>query len=351
MENTTMPTPETATPKKNASQIGKYTIVDLKEFEAIRDIWKNEAQDFTTWMSRESVMERLGEALEFNKSICDIKTECTSGPSERRCDIVARLHSEDDDDEAQDEILAIENQLEKTDFSHLGRVILYAALNNATRIVWVVKDATYDHRKAIAWLNENTTDRLRFYLVEVIVYDMEDNRVAPIFRLVEGPDEERKVQQSGTPRQKRNIEFWQGFLDFLNKCGEGPTCERNRLKCINSFRQPTGDNWYGVSIGTGKCHIDLWDSHNRVDFSIQTYEQETFRKIKSIMPEITKALGIKEDGDYFGKEDAIRPRVRFAGPSCGIEKGSAQAKNEAYGWLMRCLETLVPKIQKVLKVK
>lgn len=372
MENTTMPTaenttPETAAPKKDISRIGKYTIVDLDELENIRAIWKNEARDFTPWMSQPEIMKRLGEALGFNNRLCGIKREHKNERSERRCDIVARLHSEDDDDETQDEIVAIENQLEETDFDHLGRVILYAALNNATRLVWVVKDASYDCRKAIAWLNKNTTESLRFYLVEVSVYDLQDNnRVAPIFRLVEGPDEEEKAQKSNSKRYQRNFDFWKGFREFAldeKLDDKASKANRERLNFIPSFRQPTGDNWYGISFGTGKCHIDLWDSHNRVDFSIQTYEQETFDTIKSIMPELKEAVGQvmpdlkraveqKEDSDYFGKKDIKRPRIRFCGPACDIEKkGSDDAKQKAYEWLMLCLEAVVPKIQKVLNVR
>lgn len=352
-------TPEAATEstsKKSASRIGKYTVVDLDKLE-LRDVWKHEALNFTKWMSQPEVLNRLGNVLGFNKELQDVETECKNRQSDRRCDIIAHLRPEDDD-ESQDEIVAIENQLEETDFSHLGRVILYAALHNATRIVWVVGEATYDHRKAIVWLNKNTADSLRFYLVEVVVYDLnkvtKENQIVPMFRLIEGPDEEEKVKKSGDPRQKRNYNFWSGFLQFLNEKAKDETGKSNleKLSCITSFRQPTGDNWYGVSIGTGKCHIDLWDSHNRVDFSIQTYSQETFDTIKSIMPEMTKALGVNADGDYFGKKDARRPRIRFEGPCCDVDKdGNTDIKRKAYEWLVFCLSTLVPKIQKVLQVK
>lgn len=354
MENTPTPgatTPSNAAPKKNISRIGKYTVVDLKELENIRDLWKNEAQDFTTWMSQQTVMDQLGEVLNFNKEIRDIQTECKGGKSGRRCDIVARLHSEDDDDEAQDEVIAIENQLEKTDFDHLGRVILYAALNNATRLVWVVKNADYDCRKAIAWLNKNTTDSLRFYLVEVAVYDMsgsdkKENCVAPIFRLIEGPDEEEKVQESGTPKRKANLAFWKGFLAFKNEVG----CEK--LDCITSFRQPLPENWYGIAIGSSKCHINLEYSKCQAKIVIVTEGREnaSFKKLKEKLDEMREAIGGVCD-DFTRDEKTKQPLFRFFGPKCDIQKEEKNGVLEAYAWLVNGLSKIVPIVKDTLNLR
>ncbi len=344
--------PETATEtssKKSASRIGKYTVVDLAELE-LRDIWKHEAQNFTKWMSQTENIRRLGEILDFDFDLQTIDTESKGGQSNRRCDIVVRLRPEEGDDETQGEIVAIENQLEKTDFSHLGRLILYAALKKATRIVWVVKKAAYDHRKAIAWLNENTTDSLRFYLVEVAVYDLNDNnRVAPVFRLVEQPDEEEKVQQSGTPKRKENLAFWRGFCGFLDETPKGETSVGNkeRLACINSFPQPSGENWYRIAIGSSKCHINLEYSREQVKIVILTEDSEKaiYRKLEARRDELRKAVGC----DFKCNENIKQPLLRFFGPKCNIGRTEKNGVKEAYEWLVDSLSKIVPIVQAALR--
>lgn len=50
----------------------------------------------------------------------------------------------------------VENQLEATDHTHLGQVVLYAAGTGAGTIVWVAKQFRAEHRQALNWLNEST---------------------------------------------------------------------------------------------------------------------------------------------------------------------------------------------------
>ena len=359
MENTTMPTLEAATPeaapKKDGSQIGKYTVVDLDELD-LRTVWKNEAQHFTKWLSEPENLNRLGDVLGLSFDPNTIKRENKNGQSNRRCDIVAHLQKEDDDDdEERGEIVAIENQLEATDFSHLGRLILYAALEKATRIVWVVGRATYECRKAIAWLNENTTDSLRFYLIEVIVYDMEargeksvgmnKNRVAPIFRLIEGPDEVEKVEKSGTPKRRANLAFWKGFLAYKDE-----PKNHGKLDSITSFRSPLPENWFGIAIGSSKCHINLEYSNEQVKIVVVTEGQDNdiFKSLKTKQGEMEKAIG----GDcktVTSNENAKQPLFRFFGPKCDVQQENDISK--AYNWLINGLSKIVPIVKATLNLR
>lgn len=341
--------------ESDSAHIGKYTVVNLDEIEDIRKLWRREAQDFSRWMSKPEVIDRLGDALGFKIDPSTVALEHKSGQSDRRCDLVARLSTEGNDDETEGEIVAIENQLESTDFSHLGRLILYAALEHATRIVWVVKEATYEHRKTIAWLNENTTDNLRFYLVEIVVYDLKENCVkencvAPVFRTVERPDEEKKVQESGTPKRKENLEFWRGFLDYLNESPKDSSHKSNseKLRYI-SFRQPSGENWYGIAIGSSKCHINLEYSKEQAKIVILTEDSEKalYRKLEARHDELCKAVG----GDLRCNENIKQPLLRFFGPKCSIKKTGKNGVREAYEWLVNGLSKIVPIVQEALNIR
>ena len=333
-----------------------YMCETLKEIDDVRKVWKHEALDFTNWLKGAENLQQLGDEIGLTFNTNDIQTECKGDQSLRRCDIVAMASGGEDDDDK--EVVAIENQLGSTDFSHLGRIILYAATHGANHIVWVVTETTIDHRRAIAWLNANTGKNLRFYLVEMVVYELGEKKVAPTFRLVEGPDEERKAQESGDPRRQRNYNFWSGFVGFLDEKSDDDPDKSNRekLRCIRSFRQPTGENWYGISIGTGKCHIELWYSNNRIDFAILTHgkSNEIFGELKSKAEEIAEALQAKVDSDTIGNENAAHPRLRFHGPECNIDATddrSKQALKDAYKWAASGLSAIVPKVKELIGAK
>jgi RecB family endonuclease NucS len=87
--------------------IGKMEKVDLRE------VWKNEAKDFTSWLFDN--IDILGDEL--NISITPIEKEKNVGSFS--ADILA-------ESEEGDPIL-IENQLEKTDHDHLGKLLTYVS--------------------------------------------------------------------------------------------------------------------------------------------------------------------------------------------------------------------------------
>ena len=72
------------------------------------------------------------------------------GPT--RADIVCRSIP----DEHQ---VVIENQLERTDHDHLGKLLTYAAgLSDVSTVVWIAREFTEQHRAALDWLNRSTTE-------------------------------------------------------------------------------------------------------------------------------------------------------------------------------------------------
>lgn len=63
--------------------------------------------------------------------------------------------------------MLIENQIERTDHSHLGQLLTYAAGLHATTLVWVAARFTDEHRAALDWLNETTNESVAFFGLEV----------------------------------------------------------------------------------------------------------------------------------------------------------------------------------------
>lgn len=58
-----------------------------------------------------------------------------------------------------------ENQLERSDHDHLGKLLTYLVAVEAKTAVWLVADPRPGHVSTITWLNESST--ADFYLVRV----------------------------------------------------------------------------------------------------------------------------------------------------------------------------------------
>src|SRR5690606_23759698 len=82
-----------------------------------------------------------------------------------------------------------ENQLERTNHTHLGQLLTYAAGLNAVTIVWIAERFTDEHRAALDWLNEITDGEFNFFGLEVELWRIGDSPLAPKFNLASKPND------------------------------------------------------------------------------------------------------------------------------------------------------------------
>jgi hypothetical protein len=82
----------------------------------------------------------------------------------------------------------IENQLGKTDHDHLGKLITYASGLDAKTMIWIAKEITEEHRRAIDFLNENSALKMRLYAIQVQVMRIGASAPAPL-KVVASPNE------------------------------------------------------------------------------------------------------------------------------------------------------------------
>lgn len=94
--------------------------------------------------------------------------------------------------------VVIENQLEKSNHDHLGKLITYLTAMSASIAIWIVSDPRPEHVAAIAWLNESTS--ASFYIVKVEAVRIGDSPAAPLFTLIVGPSEE--AQDAGQTKRE-----------------------------------------------------------------------------------------------------------------------------------------------------
>ena len=193
---------------------------------ALREVWKHEAQDFTQWL--ESNIDVLNEALDLNLLSAD--RERSAG------DFSVDLVAEDQGGGT----VVIENQLEKSNHDHLGKLITYLTAMAAKTAIWIVSDPRPEHVAAITWLNKSSS--ANFYMVKVEAVKIGDSPAAPLFTLIVGPsDEAKEVGQAKKEIAERNI---------IRKRWWATLIERSSLvNKLHAHITPGEYGWIGASSG------------------------------------------------------------------------------------------------------
>lgn len=267
--------------------IGKLEEVD------IRELWKHEQYDFSEWLSKKENIENLNDIL--GLTLVDISKETYVGSY--RCDLFAK-------DETTGIKVIIENQLEMSNHDHLGKIITYASGLDARVIVWIVKEAREEHRSAIEWLNNNTNSNINFFLIEIHAYKIGNSDNAPMFQVIEQPNDFIKNNKSTNSNdtmnksQSQRLEFWNQFNNVLIERG----------KPFN-IRKATTDHWYNVAIGTSDAHIDITLVNKDSVIGVELYitdNKELFDKLYQRKDEIENDLGLKLDWRRLNNSKASR---------------------------------------------
>jgi hypothetical protein len=173
---------------------------------SVRSAWAHEASAFTPWLAQN--LDRLGDALGIPLEHVQTEAAVTTFSA----DILARNAVDGTN-------VLIENQLEDSDHGHLGQIMTYLAGLEAQTVVWVAPRFRDAHLSAIRWLNEHTSDPFSFFAVEVRVVRIGDSPLAPVFEVIERPNDwERSVQEQAREARPRGAvgenrrTFWSHFL-------------------------------------------------------------------------------------------------------------------------------------------
>jgi hypothetical protein len=200
--------------------IGKIERVPLRE------VWKREALDFTTWL--EDNIDILNENLDINLS--NAEREKAAGAFS--VDLVA------EDDKGNP--VVIENQLEKSNHDHLGKLITYLTAIGARTGIWIVSDPRPEHVNAISWLNESSSTA--FYLLKVEAIRIGDSQPAPLLTLIVGPSEEAievgRTKKEMAERYVIRKRFWTQLLEHA----------KTQTK-LHANISPSEHSWAGTGAG------------------------------------------------------------------------------------------------------
>lgn len=194
----------------------------LEPVSDIRSVWAREASDFTPWLFAN--LDLLADVV--GLPLTAEAMEHPVGPY--RLDILAR--------DPNDRAVAIENQVEPADHSHLGQMVLYAAHVNAATAIWISPRFRDEQRQSLIWLNENTVDGVRFFAVELGVVKIGDSPPAPVFNVVVRPNDLQKADPSTatTSQQSPTVAARREFLDRVMA---------RMVAALPGFRPPSGSSW------------------------------------------------------------------------------------------------------------
>jgi hypothetical protein len=224
----------------------------------LREAWMSEPADFTPWLAQPSNLELLGESLGISLEL--ESTEHSVGPF--AADILCK-------DPLSDLWVLIENQLEQTDHTHLGQIITYAAGLNAVTVIWIAGKFVEQHRAALDWLNEITSEGTNFFGVEVELWRIGDSpQMAPKFNIVSKPNAwSKQVPKIG--RSGRKWDEASFFADLKERAPDGVEPARALLVWA---REKMPDIWWGEGAKDGSFYAGLQvGAHRHLAFCVWTY--------------------------------------------------------------------------------
>jgi Domain of unknown function (DUF4268) len=197
----------------------------------LREVWRHEALDFTTWLERNPDV--LNDVVDLK--IESVERERAAGTFS--VDLVGEDQSGD--------VVVIENQLEKSNHDHLGKLVTYVSALEARTAIWIVSDPRPEHIGAITWLNESGA--AGFYLLKVEAIQIGESPAAPLLTLITGPSDE--TREVGVRKQERaeshdsREAFWSSLLD------------RAKLRTrLHSGVSATTDPWLRAGSGRSGIH-------------------------------------------------------------------------------------------------
>lgn len=257
-----------------AQTIGKLERVHLRE------VWATEAQHFTHWLQNN--LDILSDALGLD--LISVVREHEAG------DFSVDLVAEDDSGSK----IIIENQLEKSNHDHLGKLITYLAALNARAAVWIVADPRPEHVAAVSWLNDSSS--AAFYLVKVEAVRISLSPPAPLLTVIVRPaDTKSEIVAANQKFSERHIlrkRWWETLIT------------RPQAK-LHAHISPSTKTYIGTSSGTrglnlnyvvleNECGVELHIDRGR---DSQDENRLVFNHLFAHKHEIEQAFGAPLDWD------------------------------------------------------
>ncbi len=284
-------------------RLGRLTRVSLRE------VWPDEAADFTPWLAQQENLELLSETLGI---VLELEaTERSVGPF--AADILCR-------DPVSEAWVLIENQLEQTNHTHLGQIITYAAGLNAVTVIWIAGKFVEEHRAALDWLNEITADGTNFFGVEVELWRIgESSHVAPKFNIVSKPNAWSKQVSKGATGSKQWDE--ETFFAALEKDDPAAVAPARTIYAWAQEHMP--EVWWGKGAIDGSLFpgitvrdrwysiVSLW-TYGKLEFQFQRMRRRPGFDDREKRLQLLRKLNVEVGLEIPEERVDMRPSVPLA---------------------------------------
>lgn len=298
----------------------------------LRKIWKKEASDFTNWLADN--LDVLSETIGITLTL--VETEKSVGSFS--VDILA-------EDEAGNPVV-IENQLEKTDHDHLGKIITYSTNLGAKIGIWISSNPRQEHITAIAWLNESTP--IDFYLIKIEAIRIGDSDPAPLFSIISEPSEESKElgtsKKELASRHHKRLVFWEQLLKL----------SKDKTRLFSNV-SPGKENWLQTPIGTSGLYLIYNITYNWAVVELyidkgknsEEINKRRFDLLFARKNQIEANLGDSLDWERLDNKRASKIRKKF--DQCGLqnEAGWEKLQNNMIDFMIKFENTMKTYIREI----
>lgn len=267
----------------------------------LRMAWKHEALEFTPWLAESENLAVLADALGLSELEL-VATEHLVG------DFKVDMLCSDGDEQG-----IIENQLDKTNHTHLGQILAYAAGVGAKKVIWIAESFRSEHAAALDYLNDNTTDELSFFGVEVELWRIGDSPLAPKFEVVVKPNdwtktsrEQARAATTSSPTKQFQLKFWKALIDKL--ASDAPKIRPQKPRPQHWLNNRIGRSGFGlnftVNTRDNRLGVELWMPGENA--------KQHFAALMAQKEHIEQALGFALDWQKLPDSKACRIAAWFS---------------------------------------
>jgi len=297
---------------------------DLSKLERVplREAWKHEAGDFTPWLAQPDNLNMLADTLGLSELVY-VASEHWVG--DFKLDILCT----DGDDQ-----VIVENQLEETNHKHLGQILAYAAGVGAKKVIWVAESFRPEHASALEFLNENTTEELAFFGVQIELWRIGDSPLAPKFEVVVKPNDwaktgrvQARAASDASPIKQLQQKFWAALIDKLAQ--SAPQIRPQKPRPQHWLNNSIGRSGFGLNITANtrdeRLGVELWMPGPEA--------KSRFASLSDQRKEIEDKLGFELDWQEL--PDSMACRIASWYPDASIEDQSRW--DEYLNWISQRL--------------
>jgi hypothetical protein len=245
-----------------------------------------------------------------------------------------------------DQQVIIENQLADTDHRHLGQILTYAAGVGARKVIWLAESFRPEHASALQFLNDNTTDDLNFFGVQVELWRIGDSPLAPKFEVVVRPNnwvktgrEQARAASSSSPTKLLQQKFWVALIERLAR--NAPNIRP---------QNPRPQHWLNNSIGRSGFGLNLTANTRDKRLGVELWipgadAKKHFANLSAQREAIEKALGFELDWQEL--PDAMACRIAAWHPNASIE--DEKRWDEYLEWMVQRLLVMDRVLRPIVK--